>query len=1298
MSSDDCNTFLSKMDDSDKDIRIVALTDLIETFKENSKKISNDDAKRYTDTLFKALDDSQSYVQNLATECLAACIKVIDTAIAINVAKAICDHIAGNQSEKKANAMSVALRVMTSRIAEGSDNRALLAQLAIPIVNTLTSATALASDVIVDIFTALMDVLVHAGTQIANDDAALNSVQRLLLNYISNKNTAVSRRTITVLGTFVVCVPGEQSKKALDIIFQRYKDAIRDNEKCMLLRVLVTIARQKPELIRSHIGDIINRELEIVDEADNELRVASLLAMKTFVAKAPDLTGFRIDDIYTVGVNAIRFDPDYNYDDESDQTDDMDTTSEDGLDDEFDEDIYEDNEDISWDIRLSGVKLLSEITESGLFSHERVVQDIGAVFVECFREREDVVRAEILLKYAKIFSNLGQKQRQSQEHSADMDIDSNVNDMVRQQIPSAVAAILSAIKNYPKHVETKQLAFAIFTRFVPLSISAVDSVLSKIMPLVISTLESGDIASASQAVSTSIVKTNIKIDALDFLLEYIKRTRLSTEADGFLFTIKDKIKDAASSSLTMVQTATCEVSSAILKLLRLAADSAEKSIEHYLSWANEMTEVVLTLVNTKDHALRISSYSFIGTVLYEFGDLLNDAVVDNALKVLTDWNQGIEMTQSSIGALLTAVTKPTHLPEGFVASVASTIMKQANERLQNSNTRFHTAALELVKSLSEYKLAAVNDFGPSTIAKIVDIICATPESPPLPALRAFAGVCTHVSVDTVNGISSSLLTCLSMATIYDKLSADALEDLYRTVGEAFPSVVKSWEKSLFGKWTANYVQLDSMRLVKPMETAQMHHPINKLPNAAKSIIALRVGYYRQSGQPWSSEFLYEALNMSTKSAEGIAHVCLGLRAFGYLAIGGQLDENESLCAQLYKHIESSNGDVRGEAAFALGNYAGRFPDNFSNLFESAMKATTAGAATGTLEEASDIRDISGPDKIQAVKIAIEYTLHSKSDVAVTKGMWNQIAGFVQKGNSTISDVLAQGLAIIAVNHPRTFISQLASCVDNSKNKYAKQFFITVFRTVLADKGLDYQCNEEIKKALPAVLANISDCDVGIRRLCLLALYTVIQNKNVLTKEIVATIQPMLFAQTMVDDSLVRFVTMGPFKKRIDDGLETRKCAYQCVHVLVRTMPDAIDMDSVVDCVIRGIYDEQDIRTVVQQIVNESAARFPTAFYARLGDLVDAISKMQATKLGKNSVKQEIEKHKEMLKLTVGIVYSLERIFPKQAESDSKFGKLVGSLAAGPGGEPNSEDLAEFYKELKSPSSASAAEATISPMI
>ncbi|KAI9504097.1 armadillo-type protein [Coemansia spiralis] len=1209
MSSDDCNTFLSKMDDSDKDIRIVALTDLIETFKENSKKISNDDAKRYTDTLFKALDDSQSYVQNLATECLAACIKVIDTAIAINVAKAICDHIAGNQSEKKANAMSVALRVMTSRIAEGSDNRALLAQLAIPIVNTLTSATALASDVIVDIFTALMDVLVHAGTQIANDDAALNSVQRLLLNYISNKNTAVSRRTITVLGTFVVCVPGEQSKKALDIIFQRYKDAIRDNEKCMLLRVLVTIARQKPELIRSHIGDIINRELEIVDEADNELRVASLLAMKTFVAKAPDLTGFRIDDIYTVGVNAIRFDPDYNYDDE-------------WLDDEFDEDIYEDNEDISWDIRLSGVKLLSEITESGLFSHERVVQDIGAVFVECFREREDVVRAEILLKYAKIFSNLGQKQRQSQEHSADMDIDSNVNDMVRQQIPSAVAAILSAIKNYPKHVETKQLAFAIFARFVPLSISAVDSVLSKIMPLVISTLESGDIASASQAVSTSIVKTNIKIDALDFLLEYIKRTRLSTEADGFLFTIKDKIKDAASSSLTMVQTATCEVSSAILKLLRLAADSAEKSIEHYLSWANEMTEVVLTLVNTKDHALRISSYSFIGTVLYEFGDLLNDAVVDNALKVLTDWNQGIEMTQSSIGALLTAVTKPTHLPEGFVASVASTIMKQANERLQNSNTRFHTAALELVKSLSEYKLAAVNDFGPSTIAKIVDIICATPESPPLPALRAFAGVCTHVSVDTVNGISSSLLTCLSMATIYDKLSADALEDLYRTVGEAFPSVVKSWEKSLFGKWTANYVQLDSMRLVKPMETAQMHHPINKLPNAAKSIIALRVGYYRQSGQPWSSEFLYEALNMSTKSAEGIAHVCLGLRAFGYLAIGGQLDENESLCAQLYKHIESSNGDVRGEAAFALGNYAGRFPDNFSNLFESAMKATTAGAATGTLEEASDIRDISGPDKIQAVKIAIEYTLHSKSDVAVTKGMWNQIAGFVQKGNSTISDVLAQGLAIIA----------LASC-------YAKQFFIT---------GLDYQCNEEIKKALPAVLANISDCDVGIRRLF-------IQNKNVLTKEIVATIQPMLFAQTMVDDSLVRF-------KRIDDGLETRKCAYQCVHVLVRTMPDAIDMDSVVDC---------DIRTVVQQIVNESAARFPTAFYARLGDL--------ATKLGKNSVKQEIEKHKEMLKLTVGI----------QAESDSKFGKLVGSLAAGPGGEPNSEDLAD---------SASAAEATISPMI
>lgn len=44
--------------------------------------------------------------------------------------------------------------------------------------------------------------------------------------------------------------------------------------------------------------------------------------------------------------------------------------------------------------------------------------------------------------------------------------------------------------------------------------------------------------------------------------------------------------------------------------------------------------------------------------------------------------------------------------------------------------------------------------------------------------------------------------------------------------------------------------------------------------------------------------------------------------------------------------------------------------------------------------------------------------------------------------------------------------------------------------------------------------------------------------------------PSLYKETAINKELIRIVEMGPWKHRVDDGLEARKTAYETMYTLV----------------------------------------------------------------------------------------------------------------------------------------------------
>lgn len=177
---------------------------------------------------------------------------------------------------------------------------------------------------------------------------------------------------------------------------------------------------------------------------------------------------------------------------------------------------------------------------------------------------------------------------------------------------------------------------------------------------------------------------------------------------------------------------------------------------------------------------------------------------------------------------------------------------------------------------------------------------------------------------------------------------------------------------------------------------------------------------------------------------------------------------------------------------------------------------------------------------------------------------------------------------------------------------------------------------------------LNDTDLDNRRLALTTFNSAARNKLELVTPHLGEILPLAMKETVVRPDLVREVTMGPFKHKVDDGLELRKSAYETLYALMEVAFTRMPVPALYDRVVAGVSDEHDIKILCCLMLSKLLTSAPAEFARRLDAVAEVFRAVLSYKPKDNAVKQELEKIAEHNKAVIKVSLQVNKALPVES--------------------------------------------------
>lgn len=278
------------------------------------------------------------------------------------------------------------------------------------------------------------------------------------------------------------------------------------------------------------------------------------------------------------------------------------------------------------------------------------------------------------------------------------------------------------------------------------------------------------------------------------------------------------------------------------------------------------------------------------------------------------------------------------------------------------------------------------------------------------------------------------------------------------------------------------------------------------------------------------------------------------------------------------------------------------------------------------------------------------------------------------------NVVAECLGKLTLVNPSELLPRLKNQLP-SGSPHARSTVVTAVKFTIADQP--QPIDALLKGCIGDFLKTLQDPDLNVRRVALALFNSAAHNKPSLIRDLLPAVLPSLYNETKVRRELIREVEMGPFKHTVDDGLDVRKAAFECMYTLLESCLDRLDIYEYLNHVEDGLKDHYDIRMLTFIMLARLSTLCPSAVLQRLERLVEPLRATCSTKVKAGSVKQEFEKQDELKRSAMRAVAALLTIpevekspvmaeFSSQIRSSPEMASLFESIQKDSASLPTSE--------------------------